>query len=236
MRRPRRRPGWLAAAGLAWLFAEAALAGNLTVAPTRIDLAPEQGGGSVTLENNDSQPTLVQVETFAWKRTPLTSDLEPTRELVAVPPVFELAPGARQIIRVALRQPHTGPTEAAYRLVITEVPPPGGGGGVRFALRLSLPVFATPPGAAAHPQWRLQRDGAALRLEVANLGAAHLLVQRLRLSAGGRHQEFDQPTYVLAGQRHAWDLALPVAAGGPVALAAETSLGPISDTLAVQGG
>ncbi len=222
--------------GLALLVAEAAGAGNLTVAPTRIDLAPERAGGSVTLENNDSQPTLVQVETFAWKRTPLTNDLEPTRELVAVPPVFELAPGARQIIRVALRQPHTSQTEAAYRLVITEVPPPGGGGGVRFALRLSLPVFATPPGAVARPQWRLQRDGSALRLELANLGFAHLLVQRLRLSAAGRSQEFDQPTYVLAGQRHAWTLALPVAAGGTVELAAETSLGPFTDTLAAQGG
>ena len=235
MRRRRDRALWCVAAGLVALFADVVAAGNLTVAPTRIDLRPEQAGGSVTLENNDSAPALVQVETFAWKRSPLTSDLEPTRELVAVPPVFELAPGARQIIRVALRQPHTAPTEAAYRLVISEVPPPGGGG-VRFALRLSLPVFATPAGAVAQPRWRLLRDGTALSLELANLGSAHLLVQRLRLRAGGRSEEFDRPTYVLAGQRHVWELSLPAAQSGPVELAAETSLGPLADTLAVQGG
>lgn len=226
----------LAAGLLAWLPAQDAAAGNLTVAPTRIDLGTGQPTGSVTLENNDGEPTLVQVETFLWTRSPLTQDLEPTRALVAVPPVFELAPGARQVIRVALRQPNEGQSEQAYRLLITEVPTAARGGGVRFALRLSLPVFATPPGAAARPEWRLARRDGGLRLDLANTGSAHMLVQSLRLSAGGEAQTFEQPTYVLAGQAHGWDLSLPARPGIEVRLDADTSLGPISSTLAVQGG
>ena len=226
-------------AGLAALLlcaAGPAVAGSLTVAPTRVDLASGRTAGSVTLHNNAAEPVLVQVETFAWPRSASTGDLEATTRLVAVPPVFSLPPDGKQVIRVALREPQRGPAEEAYRLLITEVPQAGPTGGVQFALRLSLPVFATPEGAAALPQWSIDGSDGKARLELVNTGTAHVQVQKIRLkSSSGAQQTIEQPSYVLAGQRRSWDLRLPVTAGTVVALEADTNLGTLAQSLAAAG-
>ena len=96
--------------------------------------------------------------------------------------------GAEQVIRLALRQPLTSDTEAAYRLLITEVPRAVGDGtqGVSFALRLNLPVFVTPEGALPQPSWSLERDGGGARLTLGNEGNAHVRVQQHRAVRGRR--------------------------------------------------
>ncbi len=222
----------VAAALLSCCLAATALATSLTVAPTRIDLAPDARSGSITLENTGSTPTTVQVETFAWTGNDTSRELAPTRGLLAVPAVFNLAAGARQVIRVATREAAAADIEAAYRLVITEVPTatPDTAAGIRFALRLSLPVFITPPGAAAAPEWALRRGRGGGTLEVENRGAAHLHVRRLlvRDKASGRVlAEHDQPGYVLARSRHSWVDLVP-AASGPVVIEAQTNLGSLT--------
>lgn len=225
---------WLAV--LLLCAAAPAAAGSLTVAPTRIDLAGGRTAGSVTLHNNAAEPVLVQVETFAWPRSASTVDLEATTRLLAVPPVFSLPPDGKQVIRVALREPQRGPAEEAYRLLITEVPEARPSGGVQFALRLSLPVFATPEGAAAHPQWSIDGGEGKTRLELVNAGTAHVQVQKIRLkSSTGGQQTIEEPSYVLAGQRRAWDVRLPVAPGTALALEAETNLGTLAQSLAAGG-
>ncbi len=227
----RRSRAWLAAMLLC--AAGPAAGGSLTVAPTRIDLGGGRTAGAVTLHNNAADPVLVQVETFAWTRSPATDDLEPTTRLVAVPPVFSLPADGRQVIRVALRDPQGGAVEEAYRLLITEVPQLGGkGGGVQFALRLSLPVFATPPGAAARPQWSIERGSGQPRLQLVNAGNAHMQVRKIRLKGGSGQQTIEEPSYVLAGQKQAWNLRLPLPAGATVALEADTSIGPLALPLA----
>lgn len=74
-------------AGAVWSSATAA---SLSVAPTRVELGPGDPAAVVTLRNNAAEPVMVQVQTFAWPRTMASDDLEPTRELLAVPPVAEL--------------------------------------------------------------------------------------------------------------------------------------------------
>ena len=158
--------------------------------------------------------------------------------MVAVPPVFSLPPDGTQIIRVALREPQRVAHEEAYRLLITEVPQAvGKPGGVQFALRLSLPVFATPAGAAAEPQWALHADGAGSTIELLNAGTAHLQVRQIRVRHGsGAAEVIDEPSYVLAGQRRSWKLRSPVRPGTVLALEADTSLGPLAFPLTAGGG
>lgn len=206
-------------------------AASLSVAPTRIDLKVGHATGVVTLQNNAAEPVMVQVQTFAWPRSPASADLEPTRELLAVPPVFELAGNARQIIRVALRGEPAGDREQAYRLLITEVPRGAAAStGVRFALRLSLPVFVSPPGAAPQPVWFVRDAAGGRELVLRNDGTAHLQVRRIvlrPLSHGTAAETIEVPAYVLAGQEHGWPLRRSSAAR-EFALEAETSIGPIS--------
>lgn len=222
----------IAALGWLELAATAAQAGNLLVAPTRVDLGPGRTTGVVNLQNRADEPVMVQVETFAWAGSMAAADLTATDDLIAVPPVASLAPGGTQIIRVALRHPQVGSREVSYRLLITEVPSAGNTGGVQFALRLSLPVFATPPGAAPRPLWELRRGAAGVQLALVNDGEAHLQIHRIKLTSGDRAVTIDKPVYVLAGQQHEWPFELPVAGSAPIALEADTNLGPIAQQIA----
>lgn len=209
-----------------------ALATSLSVAPTRVELTHDLRSGSILLDNTGTTPTTVQVETFAWTRGNSIEELEPTRGLLAVPAVFNLPAGARQVIRVATRE--TAPTdrERAYRLVISEVPlaEPESAAGVRFALRLSLPVFITPQGARAVPSWSLGRASAGSALNLRNDGNAHLHVRRLTVTdrATGRVLlTTESPTYVLPGASQSWTLAVPQFTGAAL-IEADTNLGGLS--------
>jgi fimbrial chaperone protein len=214
-------------------------AASLSVAPTRVELRAGDATGVVTLQNNAAEPVMVQVQTFAWPRSPASADLEPTRDLLAVPPVFELSGNARQIIRVALRGAVPAEREHAYRLLITEVPRGGAEGtGVRFALRLSLPVFVIPPGAAPEPVWSVRSAGQRSELVLRNQGTAHLQVRRIRhrpAAGGGPGGTIDTPAYVLAGQEHGWPLPTSPGPEG-LQLEAETSIGPLSVAVAAPRG
>jgi fimbrial chaperone protein len=214
-------------------------AASLSIAPTRVELGPGDPAGVVTLQNNAAEPVMVQVQTFAWPRTVASDDLEPTRELLAVPPVAELPGNGKQIIRVALRAALTGSREHAYRLLITEVHRGGSSGtGVRIALRLSLPVFVTPPGAVPKPVWSLRIEQGAARLGLVNDGDAHLQVRRIVLHASGRPtpaQTIESPAYILAGQEHSWPLPAGAAADA-LQLEAETSIGPLPATIVLPRG
>ena len=229
--------GWLIG-GVLGLLPRGGRAGALSVTPTRIDLAPERRAGVVTLRNDAADPVVVQVRTYTWQGSPLDDGLMPTRNLLAVPPMFELAPQGEQVIRVARRSPATGPVEEAYRLLISEVPGAATGGGVRFALRLSLPVFITPPGARALPVWSLARSGDGWVVRLANRGTAHLLVRRLALrdGAGPTVQRFDSSVYVLAGDSADWRLQKAPEPRQRLTLEAETSLGKLDVDLPLLGG
>jgi fimbrial chaperone protein len=215
-------------------------AASLTVAPTRIDLANGETSAAVTLQNNDAETVMVQVQTFAWPDGPATADLLPTRDLIAVPPVFEIVGSGRQIIRVALRTPLSGPREHAFRLLITEVPRGGPRAtGVRFALRLSLPVFVTPNGAEPLPVWSLRvSERGATTLVLRNEGQAHLQVRRITWRPQGRAgapTSIEAPAWVLAGREQGWPLPASAAAGS-IELEAETSIGPLHATVAAASG
>lgn len=222
----------------------AASAASLGVAPTRVDLGPGAAAAALTLENQAEAPVTVQVQAFTWAGTPASQELGPTRDLIAVPPVFALAPGAKQIIRVALRAPAAAAgarAERAYRLLITEVPPAQGeaGTGVRFALRLSLPVFVAAAGARAEPGWTVRASGGPAQLELTNRGSAHLRVRRIELRAAGRPepvQVIDSAAYVLPGQTQAWPLAPAARAERALRLQADTDLGPLEAELALPAG
>jgi fimbrial chaperone protein len=221
------------------LAGTAALGATLGVSPTRIELGPGRPAAVVTLTNSGEEPLLLQVETFAWRSSPATADLEPTRELVAVPPLLRLAPGDRQIVRVARRGDTAPAVEESFRLLVTEVPSgEAAAGGVRLALRMSLPVFVTPPGARAEPRWTVERGAAGPTLVVANHGRAHLHVRRIELLAAARPIGLgDGPVYVLAGREHRWSLAGTRLEGArALSIRAETNLGDLDLVVPVQGG
>ena len=193
-----------------WLNASGANAGAFSVVPQMVKLSTDARSGVIEIRNDAANETIFQVETLAWADSTALDDLEPTREILAVPAVFRLPAGERQIIRVAARQTGPAATERSYRLLISEVPPEERDGGVVFALRINLPVFFTPDGA----QGNLQFDTAAGRqnLQLTNTGNAHLRLKEVRVmdQESGRllqTVELEQPAYLLPQRSRSWVLA-----------------------------
>jgi len=232
-----------AACGLAFLFAASAVsAGSFAVNPVRATLSAKQPVGSLVVQNNGSEPTVVQLETVSWAQHDGKDVYEPTKEILATPPIFTIPAGGSQIVRVGIRRAAEPGRELTYRLFLQEVPQTKSDlQGLRVVLRVGIPVFVLPATTSSPSlKWQAMRtsDG-ALRVRVTNSGNAHIQLARSKLMTGGNTRalvEQDVPAYVLAGQTREWLYKVnPLPASGvPLRVAAQTDLGDMSTELVVE--
>lgn len=226
------------------LFASATSAGSLSVSPIRIELGAGQRSVTVTVRNDGEQATLVQTQLVAWTQADNQEHLEPTAELLASPPIFNIAPAGVQILRIALRRPADADRERSYRLLVTEVPgaPQPGFSGAQFALKISLPIFVDAAVAKATPQvaWSATRDAAgALVLTAFNSGSKHIQVHTVDVTGDGAGSEgrFAGLWYILPGQRRSVTIApapgRTIGAAGRVRIRAETDAGALAADVAL---
>lgn len=211
----------LALLALAWMIHGQAGASGLQVAPTSLTLQATQNADGLWLSNTGDAPVTAQVRVYRWTQDNGEDKEAPSREVLVSPPMIQLAVADKQLIRVIRTGAPPATAEAAYRVVIDELPVPGTGPtkGVQFVLRYSVPVFMAPPGAAATaaPQlsWKVQRDGDRSVLEVANSGSVHAQVAELHFVDGrGRRTEVHPGLlgYVLPGAQMRWQTKVPPAA------------------------
>jgi fimbrial chaperone protein len=190
-----------------------ALAAGFQVNPVRVDLSSAHPNAVLTLSNPSPERILVQAEAFSWQQAEGEDQLQPTSAIMLNPPIFELQPGGRQLLRVGLRQLPKGDGEQPYRLWLSQLPTatgtsePAAGDepqGVKLLLRVSLPVFASGrTTGAARPVWQWQ---AGDRLQLVNFGQRHLHLLKLSVS-DGHGASLDLPArYVLAGNDSVWQL------------------------------
>ena len=231
--------------GLAFSFFGASLshAGSFTVNPVRITLSPTQRVAAITVSNHGAEASMIQLETSRWTQQDGKDSLAPSNEILATPPIFTLAPGASQIVRVGLRRAPDAQHELTYRLVLREVPPPQPiAQGLRVALAISMPVFVV----SAHPSfsnlaWRAVRlaDG-RIQLQATNTGSAHVQIGSLELSSPPSASPIVRQsvaTYVLPGNTRSWTFKTTagVAAGSILQLRATTDSGDVQAKVAVGG-
>lgn len=201
-----------AACSLAVLFLTQGLwAASFGVSPVRIQLTAEQPSAMITVQNwSEEETTILQLQLNAWSQQDGRDVLEPSRDLVVVPPLITLEPGDAQVVRIGLRRPPPGGVEASYRLLLREVPPHPSQDfhGLQLALNLSLPVFVRPAhDVQAEMQYRLVESGSdGLELHVRNIGDAHIQFQGLNLADGAGTQLTGRnlPAYLLPGQHRVW--------------------------------
>lgn len=208
------RFAWATAGLLA--LAPSAWAGSFSVSPTRIELQPGQRAAVVTLRNVDAAPLTIQIELVDWSQSTGDDQYTPSRELLATPPVFTLAPQSEQVVRIALRGVPDQATEKAYRIFFQEVPRAAepGFNGLNVALRVGVPIFTQPLQAAAGKlEWALHEAGdGKLRIEASNRGNAHVQVTGFELSMAGVPDRLpvEQMRYVLPGATIGWTVDAPV--------------------------
>jgi fimbrial chaperone protein len=223
----------------------AAQAANFIVSPVRAELSPGQSSAALTVTNETSdEPVVVELRAIAWSQKDGEDIYTPTTELIATPPIFHVAPGGSQVVRVALRRPPASDRETAYRLILREVPPPPkpGFAGIQIALEMSLPVFAKPRAPTAPAlQWKLEsQPGGAIGLSVHNQGSAHAQIADLKLLAPGIEQPvgtFSQFAYILPGETRHLPIergqgVLPETVGSSLHLTAYSDAGEIDARLA----
>lgn len=220
--------------GLAGLLASplSSLAGSFSVNPVRLDLSAKQPVASVTVRNDGTEPTVVQLELKNWAQADNSDVYDSTSELLATPPLFTVPPGGSRVVRVGLRRRPDPLHELTYRLYLEEVPPPldADSRGMRMTLRVGVPVFVAANG-NTKPElaWSTvaEPDG-KIKLGLVNSGNEHVKIADLELIAdsGGTHSSGVQrvATYVLPGQKREWLVQMdgPVAAGAAIRIKAHT--------------
>ena len=221
---------WTALAVMGSLVFGTANAGTLKVSPLKVNLTADGRSEVIRLRNPDNISALVQVHAIEWAAVEDLDSAKRAEEILAVPPIFELAPNSEQVIRIAVRDPGDVTKEQAYRLLLTEVPQETGGGGVSFAVRLNVPLFVTPVGAKPEPVWRFgYAPSGEAELVLANHGDAHLMVKSLELRGADNKTVFqtDQFAYALAGTEQRWSLGYGQRSfPKSLEVHAETHLGP----------
>ena len=199
-----------------------AVAGSFSISPLRVELSDRKRIEALTVRNEQDSEAVIQVLAQAWTQSDGQDILQATRDVLATPAVFTLAPKGQQIIRVALRRPADTERELTYRILLQEVPNATSSdfNGLRVSLRLSLPIFVAPTGGASFKldsalSWRTELRDEKLLVETVNTSKRH--VQIFDCAA-----TFDESTpamrnsvgkYLLAGSRTSWTIAPPPNAG-----------------------
>lgn len=219
----------------------AALAAGLQVTPTQLTLSRERPADALWLSNTGQDTLRAQVRVFRWIQENGQERLEADPGLAVSPPMLELAPGARQLVRV-IRLGAPPAREGAYRLIVDELPAEETkrAAGLQFVLRYSVPVFLAPAGGdAGAPQLRaqFQFEGERPWLAIDNRGDRRAqLADAAFVDAQGRRHPLAPGLlgYALAGQRMRWPLHVPAEAlRGPGTLKARINGEPDEQALAL---
>lgn len=219
-----------------------AIAGSFQVSPVSATLTRGQPVSALTVRNAGTEPAVIQLEAMAWSQSDGKDQFAPAPDILATPPIFTIAPGGSQVIRVGSRQP-PGTTERAYRLFLREVPPPPtpGFSGLRMNLQISLPVFVQQDvtTAALQLEWRAEQTAAGqTRIQVINRGQTHARLSSFTLFAGSANKPVsmeDHVVYVLPGATHDWLLNTPVVPDTLLHLAAQANGRRMQTDLVVAG-
>lgn len=224
------------------LASPSAWSGSFQVSPVRATLSPSRAVEALTVRNDGAEPAVIQLEAMSWSQKDGKDLYVPTREIIASPPIFTIAPGGAQVVRIGLRRAADPQRELAYRLYLQEVPqaPKPGFQGLQVALRLGVPVFVNAiDGAAPKLRWSARRtsDGKLL-LRASNEGTAHIQVANFTLApAQGAPFPTQHPAaYLLPGQSREWPLKLPATPplGASLKLVAQTDAGEAKADVVVE--
>lgn len=207
----------LTAAAFAWcLTAPLAQAATLQISPVMVDMSADANATGITLKNPGEKPLFGQVRVFRWDQANGEDTLTPTQDLVASPPLIQIAAHADQLVRLVrtITQPSTA--EQGYRVLIDELPEPDAAptSGVTIRLRYSVPVFVEPPADIGQPKlsWHLSRGPQSWLLRVGNAGKKRAQIAAVELiDHAGNTYVVNKGLlgYALAGRERQWPVTLP---------------------------
>jgi len=150
---------------------------------------------------------------MAWSQEKQHDTFQPSNDIVVNPPIFTIAPGKTQFIRIGLRHPLKSNHELAYRLFMTEVPQAHAvtaqSGQLNVVLRLSVPIFVSPQTATIPTlRWTAaSNEDNTIKITATNTGNVHYQIKSLELTDSQRSRLLAKETqgaYILPGQSRHW--------------------------------
>jgi len=163
---------------------------------------------SITIFNKNDQAANMQVRAMRWNQDNEAGgdNMEETKELIFFPKIFSLPAHGQKVIRVGY-QGKTLSKELAFRLFIRELPVDEPGRmGMKFAVRMSMPVFIRPKGAikpGLPSVTGIEIHEGKLAVRVQNRGAVYFMMNGIDATGSKAGKEVysgkGNGWYVLAG-------------------------------------
>jgi fimbrial chaperone protein len=216
----------------ATLFAQVVSAASFSVSPLRLELSAATPVAVVEVGNASAEPVTVQAQSRTWSQRDGADEYGEGRPFIVSPTIFTIPAGGKQVVRVALRGAPPRDVEAAYRLVMTEIPPaqPDRSPGLRVALRMDMAVYVSPqqPGAQPDASFALDLSTGTPRIAVKNSGKAHFRMVDVAVSSGASLHAELPVLVVLPGATRYIDLPKAKADGQrEFGVKADSNAGPI---------
>ena len=221
----------------------AAAQSSVVIWPVDPQIKATEQATALWLENRGNAPVTLQVRSFAWDQAGGEDNYKDQDAVVSSPPIAQVGPGQRQLIRVIRRAPDAA-GEHAYRLVIDELPQPRQApdadvsAQLSVQMRYSIPLFtygAETAKTAPRLTSRVELADGKRWLAVANGGTGHARLTDLRTgSAAGKQSVTIKGGligYVLPGATMRWELPDDAAPGAVFTVAvngADQTLGQSS--------
>ena len=187
--------------------ASAVTAASFGLAPIGLTIAAGELSGSIVVTNTGTEDVVIQARPYAWTQNGEELRTE-TRELVINPPIFKLAAGEQQLVRIASRAAPPQQIERAYRVVFSEVPAGSQAEpGFHIRVAMDIPLFVEAVvRSSAQLAWRFERSANRGRLLVDNTGGRHFRLRDVRFQDGEKTIHTMPRIVVLAKSTLAIDL------------------------------
>jgi len=202
-----------------------ALAATVLIWPIDPVIVEGRAGTELWLENRGAADVVLQIRVMHWTQEARSDVHSEQDEVLASPPMVKVGPGVRQLVRLVLGEPLPRDREAAYRVIVDEIPAVTDrpeqtrtATALRFRMRYSIPLFVAPDqnknkrdSAAPQLSCKLVDRGRTVRL--INAGPVHARLADVDLDTGKSTVSIGPGLlgYVLAGSTMEW--AVP---GNPV--------------------
>ncbi|HGM5579756.1 TPA: molecular chaperone [Pseudomonas putida] len=216
-----------------------AAATSVLIWPIDPVLEADQKAGALWLENRGSAPASLQVRVFAWRQGDYQEQFQAQREIIGSPPVANIAPGQKQLIRLTRTGSSPVGQEQAYRIIIDEIPSPipaddaaqGPKAAIRLQMRYSVPLFVYGDGLWGKPEpegkrsaegvgkpqlsWRAVTVQGKPFVELRNTGPVHARLTDVVLQQGSQQKPLVEGLlgYVLPGASMRWPAPATPGAG-----------------------
>lgn len=218
------RTSRLVACWLLLVISGSVQASKVLIWPIDPIIADDQKATTLWIENHGSEPVLMQVRVLGWLQKEGKEGYQQQQDVVVSPPIVQVEVGKKQLVRLIKNTPPASGQEAAYRVLVDEIPKPASEAGIHFQMRYSIPLFVYGQGlsynAVAGPKdkskvdalnqphltWQLVKEQGNTLLQVTNQGNIHARLSDVRIQLGGKEVNIADGLlgYVLANSMRSW--------------------------------